>query len=439
MLARIGTYWAICAAALLAVFIMPSAVRAQSPVANIATTSPRPGQRIRSNDGTMLFPLASNVIGSDTYMHLRRGSESALDISAPQGSPVYGVCHGKVIKSARDNAGGYGHNIIVQCNETGLMVWTGHHDRLLVRAGQGVTPQTVIGTVGMTGSTSYSHIHVTLRRVVNGDWHRPIIERYWPMQQFHWQPWASPKGQPWVWGGSVVAGQVGGLPPQAAPTSNPIRTSAWWVLAICIVLLLRTDVFAALIGVRGKGRGFVSGVGSGFAAVGIVGCTIILLLLPTSAPVVAQGSPNGFKQAHAFTKGWEGWRCTEDGHHTMGGVSQAAYTRYLMTNGLRPADVCKSLTRQQAANIYYTQYWLESGANRLPWPLSAAHYDTAVGSGPGRARGFLRQCMTGSAAERFVCYQQQRVSFYRGMNRPQSYNQAWVRRTNDLTRLVTNY
>ena len=320
------------------------------------------------------------------------------------------------------------------------MVWTGHHDKLLVRAGQRVTPQTVIGTVGMTGVTSFSHIHVTLRTVVNGEWHRPVIEKFWPMQQFHWKPFASPKGQPWVWGGSVLAGQAGGLTQHAMPIANPIRTSAWWVLAICIILLLRTDVAAALVGLRGKGGALVSGMGAGFAGAGVFVCTILLLLTPATATVSAQAPANDFQRAHAFVKGWEGWQCTEDGAHTFGGVTQATYSAYLMTKGLRPADVCRSLTQRQAAAIYYTMYWIESGAHRLPWPLSAAHYDTAVGSGTGRSRAILRQCMSGGLAEQFVCYQRQRIVFYRGMkNKTQSYRNAWVRRTNDLTRLVTSH
>ncbi len=429
----------VIAAVVLAALFVPTIAQAQaqSPVQRIATSPARPGQRIRSLDGKMLFPLASNVLGSDTAMHLGRGSESALDVSAPQGSPVYAACVGKVTKSASDNAGGYGNNIIVFCTETGLMVWTGHHDKLLVRAGQSVTPQTVIGTVGMTGMTSFSHIHVTLRMVRNGQWERPTIERYWPMQQFHWKPFASPTGASWVWGGAVASGQ--GVGQGSIAAHHPLRTHLWWILALCIILLLRTDVAAALVGLRGKGGALVSGMGAGFAGAGVFVCTILLLLMPATATVSAQVPTNDFQRAHAFTKGWEGWQCTEDGAHTFGGVTQATYSYYLMLNGLRPADVCTSLTKPQAEEIYYRLYWLESGANRLPWPLSAAHYDTAVGSGTGRANTILRQCLNGSLAEQFVCYQQQRVRFYSGMNRPQWYRNAWVRRTGDLTRLVTSH
>ena len=424
--------------AVVALFVPTIAqAQAQSPVQRIATSPARQGQRIRSLDGKMLFPLASNVLGSDTAMHLARDSESALDVSAPQGSPVYAACVGKVTKSARDNAGGYGNNIIVFCTETGLMVWTGHHDKLLVRAGQAVTPQTVIGTVGMTGVTSFSHIHVTLRTIVNGEWHRPTIERYWPMQQFHWRPFANPKGKPWVWGGAVASGQRAG---QRTIAAHPWRTHLWWVLALCIILLLRTDVAAALVGLRGKGGALVSGMGAGFAGAGVFVCTILLLLTPATATVSGQAPTNDFQRAHAFVKGWEGWQCTEDGAHTFGGVTQATYSYYLKMKGLRPADVCTSLTKQQAEEIYYRLYWLESGAHRLPWPLSAAHYDTAVGSGTGRANAMLRQCLNGSLAERFVCYQRQRIVFYLGMkNKTQSYRNAWVKRTNDLTRLVTSH
>ena len=415
----------------------PTAAQAESPVSSIAKSPARPGQRIKSKDGVMLLPLASNVLGSDTYMHLARGSETALDMSAPQGSPVYAACTGKVTKAAGDNAGGYGNNVIVLCKANGIMVWTGHHDKIFVRAGQTVNPQTVIGTVGMTGVTSFSHIHITLRRVVNGKWQRPTIEKFWPMEQFHWSPFASPSGEPWVWSGAVSTGNPKGLS-RPGRTSSPLRVHAWWLLAICIVLLLRTDAAAAIVGQRGGKRGaLASGMGAGFAAVGVVGCTLILLLTPTTTATASTVTSHtgDFQDAHKFTARWEGWACTEDGHHTMGGVSQPAYNAYRQRKGLRPADVCKSLTKAQAEQIYYEQYWLESGANRLPWPLSAAHYDTAVGSGPGRAREFLQQCTDGNVAQRFVCYQRVRISFYSSMR---AWQQPWINRTNDLTKLVTN-
>jgi hypothetical protein len=376
----------------------------------------------------MLLPLASNVLGSDTWMHLKRGSETAFDVSAPQGSPVYAACTGKVTKASGDNAGGYGNNIIVHCNANGLMVWTGHHAKIFVRAGQSVNQQTIIGTIGMTGVTSFSHIHITLRKVVNGKWQRPTIERYWPMEQFHWSPWASPKGKPWAWSGAISSTNQ-----QLGRSSSPIRTSAWWVLAICIVLLIRIDVVAAIVGIRGSGRAMVGGFGSGLAAIGVAVAVVILLVVP--APTAsAQTTTGGFQQAHRFTKGWEGWKCTHDPVRTMGGVTQATYNGFLMSKGLQPADVCQRLTPQQAEHIYYTMYWVESGANKLEWPLSAAHYDTAVGSGVGRAKAFLSQCMGGKTVERFVCYQRQRLAFYRSMR---AYSAPWVRRTSDLTKQVS--
>ena len=424
----------------MAALLLPSVALAESPVKDVAKAPRSIGQRIKSKDGVMLLPLASNVLGSDTYMHLARGSETALDMSAPQGSPVYAACDGKVTKASGDNAGGYGNNIIVLCKANGLMVWTGHHDKIFVRSGQSVTPQTVIGTVGMTGVTSFSHIHITLRRVVDGKWERPTIERYWPMEQFHWSPFASPSGKPWVWSGAVAqGGQMMTSGSQPGRPSSPLRVHAWWLLAVCIVLLLRSDVAAALVGQRGGKRGaLASGMGAGFAAVGVGGCTLVLLLTPTATATVTASTVTShtgdFQAAHKFTARWEGWACTEDGHHTMGGVSQPAYNLFRQRKGLGPADVCKSLTASQAEQIYYEQYWLESGANQLPWPLSAAHYDTAVGSGPGRARDFLRQCMTGSVAERFLCYQRVRINFYSSMK---AWQQPWVNRANDLTKLVT--
>ncbi len=134
-----------------------------------------------------------------------------------------------------------------------------------------------------------------------------------------------------------------------------------------------------------------------------------------------------YDEAFKFTISWEGWECTEDGHRTMGGISQDAYDSWLTSQGFKSTDVCITLTKGLRKRLLHDDYWVASGADSLKWPLSAAHFDTAVGSGAGRARKFLKNCST------FECYQQERIKFYEEMR---SYSEAWVKRTHDLEKFI---
>ena len=71
------------------------------------------------------------------------------------------------------------------------------------------------------------------------------------------------------------------------------------------------------------------------------------------------------------------------GGATKYGISQKAYPRL---------DI-KNLTRQQAKDIYYKDYWYKASCQFLPDYLKFIHFDTAVNSGVRTANRMLQKCI----------------------------------------------
>lgn len=91
-----------------------------------------------------------------------------------------------------------------------------------------------------------------------------------------------------------------------------------------------------------------------------------------------------FYNALAFTIPREGGYVNDPddpGGETKWGVSK----RY------HPNEDIQNLTPQRAAEIYYEEYWLGSGADLLPDPLCTVVFDSAVLCGPGRAKQWLTE------------------------------------------------
>lgn len=81
------------------------------------------------------------------------------------------------------------------------------------------------------------------------------------------------------------------------------------------------------------------------------------------------------------------------------GVRQSTYDTYRKNKGLPKKDV-KELTKEEASDIYYSMYYVPSGANKIKDPkLALQVFDTAVNMGVGAAKKLLSQC--GNDADKF--------------------------------------
>lgn len=79
----------------------------------------------------------------------------------------------------------------------------------------------------------------------------------------------------------------------------------------------------------------------------------------------------------------------DPGGATNLGITQRTYNRWRRNRGQEIASV-RDIKLGEVEAIYRQDYWLASGCDKDPWPLSVVVFDTAVNMGRGRAATFRR-------------------------------------------------
>lgn len=97
------------------------------------------------------------------YAHFHTG----IDMSSPEGSPVFAADDGVVILAGGSYVNGvlvgYG-NYVVVAHAGGLTTLYGHLLRIAVRAGDSISQGQVVGSEGSTGNSTGAHLHFELRQ-----------------------------------------------------------------------------------------------------------------------------------------------------------------------------------------------------------------------------------------------------------------------------------
>ena len=105
--------------------------------------------------------------------------------------------------------------------------------------------------------------------------------------------------------------------------------------------------------------------------------------------------PQNFERSLPFTLQWEGGYVNnpaDPGGATNRGVTQNTYNQYLAGKGRRAADV-RAISDAEVSDIYRSMYWAASQCDAIAWALCAAHFDTAVNTGPKQAAKLLQRAV----------------------------------------------
>ena len=122
---------------------------------------------------SFIWPSESTTIGNGfgNRVHPITGevkTHNGVDISAPENSHVFSAIQGKVTDTGFDNV--YGDYVTIE-NDNGIKVYYGHLSSVKVAKGDKVEMNTVIGTVGKTGTATGPNLHFEIQ--INGEYKDP--------------------------------------------------------------------------------------------------------------------------------------------------------------------------------------------------------------------------------------------------------------------------
>lgn len=143
-----------------------------------------------------------------------------------------------------------------------------------------------------------------------------------------------------------------------------------------------------------------------------------------------------FETCHAITAKWEGgWsnHKADPGGKTMYGVTEAVFHAWLKAKG-RPIRPVRSITLEEAREIYRSNYWQAVGADRLYPGVDLATYDAAVNAGVSRGRKWLLASLDNQDRHdrtvKAICAA--RLSFKRGLAIWKTFGKGWTNRVVDI-------
>ncbi len=139
-------------------------------LSNIPSGLPLKQLLISSRYGERIHPI-SNLEAFHT----------GIDLKIKKGENVYSTADGVVFKIRNEDTGGYGKFIIILHNY-GFSSLYGHLDDILVKEGQFISKNSVIGISGNTGNSTGPHLHYEvkfLEKHIN-----PINFLYWNKKTF---------------------------------------------------------------------------------------------------------------------------------------------------------------------------------------------------------------------------------------------------------------
>lgn len=99
-----------------------------------------------------------------------------------------------------------------------------------------------------------------------------------------------------------------------------------------------------------------------------------------------------FEKALEFVLAREGGYVNDPddlGGATNKGITQNTYNSWLKSNGKASKDV-KNITDAEVKEIYYKNYWLAAGCNKMTSKFAVVCFDTAVNMGVGCVNEFLK-------------------------------------------------
>ena len=119
---------------------------------------------------------------------------------------------------------------------------------------------------------------------------------------------------------------------------------------------------------------------------------------------------------------------------TNKGITQYTYNKWLILQGLPRKDV-KFISNKEVEDIYYKEYWLKAGCNKMSKVFAVISFDTAVNMGTGRVQSFLREA-NWRDPEAFLDARERKYKDFARVKSQAKYLNGWLNRLNDLRKFI---
>lgn len=144
-----------------------------------------------------------------------------------------------------------------------------------------------------------------------------------------------------------------------------------------------------------------------------------------------------FQKALSFVLKWEGGYVNDPndkGGATNKGITQSTYNSWLRSKGRNLIDV-KVISDKDVRDIYYYNYWLKAGCDKMTEKFAILSFDTAINMGVSRVNEFLREAEWKSP-EKFLLARIAKYLEFAKVKGQEKFLQGWLNRVIDLYKYI---
>jgi murein DD-endopeptidase MepM/ murein hydrolase activator NlpD len=135
------------------------AAQRRAVLAEMRAAAEKQAAKIKENK--WVLPLSSYSLTATFGQYgLWASYHTGLDFNANSGDPIFAVANGTITETGYDGA--YGNKTVLTLDD-GTEIWFCHQTSIHVSVGEQVRGGEVIGTVGVTGNVTGSHLHLEVR------------------------------------------------------------------------------------------------------------------------------------------------------------------------------------------------------------------------------------------------------------------------------------
>ena len=140
-----------------------------------------------------------------------------------------------------------------------------------------------------------------------------------------------------------------------------------------------------------------------------------------------------FKQGLKFVLKWEGGYVNnpnDKGGATNKGITQNTYNAWLKSQGKSSKDV-RNITDSEVEQIYYKNYWLAAGCDKMSKDFALLAFDTAVNMGVSRVQEFLKAAQW-KYPDKFILARAEKYNEFANVASQRGFLHGWLNRLFDL-------